>query len=118
MDALRKLQEVTNASATGITDYLAAVSVGIVDGVPLLVWTTAKIPPQVDFNVVMTGSGKIVEVQGTGGKAPSPAQNSCPFWTWRKRASRNSLPFSASSLRKTLRQNLEGVRWSRVSVCW
>ncbi len=71
MDALRKLQEVTNASATGITDYLAAVSVGIVDGVPLLDLDYSEdSSAQVDFNVVMTGSGKIVEVQGTGEQSP------------------------------------------------
>ncbi|MGI6150147.1 MAG: ribonuclease PH [Firmicutes bacterium] len=71
MDALRKLQEQTNASSTGINDYLAAVSVGVVDGVPMLDLDYSEdSTAQVDFNVVMTGSGKIVEVQGTGEQSP------------------------------------------------
>lgn len=71
MDALRKLQQLTNSSSTGINDYLAAVSVGIVDGVPLLDLDYSEdSAAQVDFNVVMTGSGKIVEVQGTGEESP------------------------------------------------
>jgi ribonuclease PH len=71
MDALRKLQQLTNSSSTGINDYLAAVSVGIVDGVPLLDLDYSEdSAAQVDFNVVMTGRGKIVEVQGTGEESP------------------------------------------------
>jgi len=71
MDALRRLQEQTNSETTGISDYLAAVSVGIVDGVPMLDLDYSEDSvAQVDFNVVMTGSGKIVEVQGTGEQNP------------------------------------------------
>ena len=70
-DALRRFQAETNASSTGINDYLAAVSVGIVDGVPLLDLDYSEdSTAQVDFNVVMTGSGKIVEVQGTAEQHP------------------------------------------------
>jgi ribonuclease PH len=49
-----------------ITDYLAAVSVGIIAGEPRLdLCYTEDSSAEVDMNVVMTGSGKIVEVQGT-----------------------------------------------------
>jgi ribonuclease PH len=49
-----------------LEDSVAAVSVGIVDGVNFLDLCYAEdIEAQVDMNVVMTGSGKIVEVQGT-----------------------------------------------------
>lgn len=54
-----------------ITDYLASVSVGIVDGRPLLDLNYEEDSnAQVDMNVVMTGSGQFVEVQGTGEARP------------------------------------------------
>jgi ribonuclease PH len=49
-----------------IKDYVAAVSVGIVDGEPLLDLSYAEDSrAEVDMNVVMTGSGRFVEIQGT-----------------------------------------------------
>jgi ribonuclease PH len=49
-----------------LVDSVAAVSVGLVDGVPVLDLNYAEdLNAQVDMNVVMTGSGRIVEVQGT-----------------------------------------------------
>ncbi|HTG46248.1 MAG TPA: ribonuclease PH, partial [Actinomycetota bacterium] len=69
--ALRKL------SATGTTpddllqDSVAAVSVGIVGGEPLLdLCYEEDAEAEVDFNVVMTGSGALVEVQGTAEGEP------------------------------------------------
>ncbi|MFN2527008.1 MAG: ribonuclease PH [Actinomycetota bacterium] len=45
---------------------VSAVSVGIIDGVPCLDLNYAEdSTAQVDMNVVMTGAGKLVEVQGT-----------------------------------------------------
>jgi ribonuclease PH len=50
-----------------ITDGLAAVSVGIIDGVPRLDLDYAEDSrAQVDMNLVATGSGRLVEIQGTG----------------------------------------------------
>lgn len=70
VDALRKLQDTTN-EGLALNDYLAAISVGIVDGEPLLdLCYTEDYSAQVDFNVVMTGTGKIVEVQGTAEESP------------------------------------------------
>jgi ribonuclease PH len=49
-----------------LLDSVAAVSVGIVAGVPCLDLNYAEdSTAQVDMNVVMTGSGRLVEVQGT-----------------------------------------------------
>jgi len=54
-----------------LKDYLAAVSVGIVNGEPVLDLTYAEdSTAEVDMNVVMTGSGNLVEVQGTAEGAP------------------------------------------------
>jgi ribonuclease PH len=50
---------------------VAAISVGVVDGVPLLDLNYAEDSrAQVDFNVVMTGRGEFVEVQGTAEGRP------------------------------------------------
>ena len=54
-----------------IIDEVAAVSVGIVDGETWLDLDYAKdVAADVDLNVVMTGRGLLVEVQGTAEKAP------------------------------------------------
>ncbi|HSL65722.1 MAG TPA: ribonuclease PH [Gaiellaceae bacterium] len=49
-----------------LTDSIAAVSVGIVDGTPLLDLDYSEdSTAEVDMNVVMTGDGRLVEVQAT-----------------------------------------------------
>jgi len=49
-----------------LLDAVAAVSVGIIDGVPMLDLPYVEDSrAEVDMNVVMTGSGRFVEVQGT-----------------------------------------------------
>jgi ribonuclease PH len=54
-----------------LTGHLAAVSVGIVGGEPRLDLCYAEDSmAEVDMNVVMTGSGQFVEVQGTAEKSP------------------------------------------------
>jgi ribonuclease PH len=54
-----------------LVDHLAAVSVGIVDGSPCLDLPYSEDSrAEVDFNVVMTGDGRFVEVQGTAEGAP------------------------------------------------
>lgn len=54
-----------------IIDQLAAVSVGIVDGEMLLdLEYVDDVAADVDMNVVMSGRGLLVEVQGTAEKAP------------------------------------------------
>src|ERR687892_1632049 len=59
------------SSGDVLRDSVAAVSVGVVDGVPMLdLCYEEDVRAEVDFNVVMTGSGKLVEVQGTAEGAP------------------------------------------------
>jgi ribonuclease PH len=53
-----------------LLDTVAAISVGIVDGEPCLDLCYAEDSrAHVDMNIVMTGSGRFVEVQGTGESA-------------------------------------------------
>ena len=52
-------------------DEIAAVSVGIVDGIPTLdLDYESDVAAEVDMNVVMSGRGLLVEVQGTAEGAP------------------------------------------------
>ncbi len=54
-----------------LIDSVAAVSVGIVDGEPMLdLAYTEDVRAETDMNVVMTGRGLFVEVQGTAEEAP------------------------------------------------
>ena len=54
-----------------LKDYLAAVSVGIIDGEPVLDLNYSEdSTAEVDMNIVMTGKGKFVEVQGTAEGSP------------------------------------------------
>jgi ribonuclease PH len=65
--ALAALNRKGVLEAFPITDFLAAVSVGMVEGHPLLdLCYHEDSAAQVDMNVVMTGGGQFVEVQGTG----------------------------------------------------
>jgi len=70
-DALTRLMGVGRLHTHPLTDGCAAISVGIVDAVPLLDLAYVEdSKAEVDMNVVMTGSGKFVEVQGTAEGAP------------------------------------------------
>ncbi|MBO9554778.1 ribonuclease PH [Cellulomonas sp.] len=56
---------------TVLKDSVAAVSVGIIDGVPMLDLPYVEdVRAETDMNVVVTGSGAFVEVQGTAEHAP------------------------------------------------
>jgi ribonuclease PH len=57
--------------ANAIVDSVQAVSVGIIDGTPMLdLAYTEDVRAETDMNVVMTGRGLFVEVQGTAEGAP------------------------------------------------
>jgi ribonuclease PH len=60
----------TVSDSRPLVDSVAAVSVGIVDGRPLLDFDYAlDFAAAVDMNIVMTGAGRFVEIQGTGEEA-------------------------------------------------
>ena len=71
VEAARQLIKQGVVQKNPIKDSVAAVSVGIVDGKPLLDLNYEEDSrAEVDMNFVMTGSGKFVEVQGTAESAP------------------------------------------------
>lgn len=70
-DALADSVEKGRLAESPIIDQVAAVSVGIVDGSPMLDLDYERdVGAEVDMNVVMSGRGLLVEVQGTAEKAP------------------------------------------------
>lgn len=71
VDALTKLKEDCKWKELPIIDWLAATSVGKVDGELLLdLCYSEDSRAEVDMNVVMTGAGKFVEIQGTAESDP------------------------------------------------
>lgn len=59
------------SAGSPLVDTVSAVSVGIIDGVPMLDLPYVEdVRAETDMNVVVTGSGKFIEVQGTAEGAP------------------------------------------------
>ncbi len=70
VDALTSLKAAMGPARMVLKDSVAAVSVGLLDDVELLDLEYAEDKDaEVDLNLVMTGSGQFVEVQGTGEEA-------------------------------------------------
>jgi ribonuclease PH len=76
--AFEKMRERNLIQTIPIVDYVAATSVGIVDGEPLLdLAYEDDSRAEVDMNIVKTGDGRFIEVQGTAEAIPfgRPALN-------------------------------------------
>lgn len=70
-DACQWLMDRKRIATIPILDHVAATSVGIIDGTPMLdLCYTEDSTADVDMNVVMTGAGKFVEIQGTAEETP------------------------------------------------
>lgn len=71
VSALAKMHKGGIIQEVPVSDYVAAVSVGIVDGRPLLDMDYAEdSAADVDMNLVMTSEGRIIEIQGTAEREP------------------------------------------------
>jgi ribonuclease PH len=69
--ALQRLRESGALKAIPVQDYVAATSVGVVGGLPLLDLAYEEDSrAEVDMNVVKTGDGRFIEVQGTAEGPP------------------------------------------------
>ncbi len=69
--ALQKMRAQNQISTMPVRDFVAATSVGIVDGQPLLDLAYEEDSrADVDMNIVQTGDGRFIEVQGTAEAAP------------------------------------------------
>jgi ribonuclease PH len=69
--ALDKMKQQELLRTIPVNDYVAATSVGIVGGMPLLDLAYEEdSKADVDMNVVKTGDGRFIEVQGTAESEP------------------------------------------------
>lgn len=65
-DAMQKLKKAGTYTKLPVKDYVAATSVGILNGTPILDLTYEEDSrAEVDMNIVMVGSGEFIEIQGT-----------------------------------------------------
>ena len=70
-DAVNTLLANGTITKQPIKDYVAAISVGVIEGEPRLdLCYLEDSNAEVDMNIVMTGSGKFIEVQGTAETEP------------------------------------------------
>ena len=70
-DACTRLVQQKLVKSHPLAEACAAVSVGVIDGVPMLdLPYTEDVRAEVDMNVVMTSSGRFIEVQGTAEGQP------------------------------------------------
>lgn len=70
-DAVAHLKSEGLLAGDPLTGSVAAVSVGIIDGVPRLDLPYEEdVRAETDMNIVMTGDGRFIEVQGTAEGAP------------------------------------------------
>jgi len=71
VDALAKIKKEGKITKVPISDYIAATSVGILDGNLILdLCYEEDSKAEVDMNVIMTGKGEFIEVQGTAERKP------------------------------------------------
>ena len=69
--ALHRLRDAGVIKALPVQDYVAATSVGIIGGVPMLdLAYDEDSRADVDMNIVQTGDGRFIEVQGTAEADP------------------------------------------------
>ena len=67
VDAINKLKDSGEISDSPLLGSVAAVSVGIVNDMPMLdLCYEEDMAAKVDMNIVLTGDGRYVELQGTG----------------------------------------------------
>ena len=103
VDAVHSIPELRKASHMCFRDSVAAISVGIVDGKPTLDLDYVQdFAATVDMNVVMTGAGKFVEVQGTGEEA-----------TFERRELNALLDLAAEGVKEltSIQQKTFGTKW-------
>lgn len=71
VDAINFLLEEGKLDQNPLNGYMAATSVGIVDGTPMLdLCYEEDFKAQVDMNIAMTEAGEIIEIQGTAEEHP------------------------------------------------
>jgi ribonuclease PH len=69
--ALQKMRDAGLIKSIPVQDYVAATSVGVIDGLPMLdLAYDEDSRAEVDMNIVKTGDGRFIEIQGTAEGPP------------------------------------------------
>ena len=80
--AMERLRQQNKMSIQPLKDYVAAISVGIVESAKVLdLCYLEDAQAEVDMNVVLTGAGKFVEIQGTAESEPFAFDELCELHT-------------------------------------
>ncbi len=99
--AVERLMEAGTLTASPVRDFVAAISIGIVDGAVLLDLAYEEDSrAEVDMNFVMTGSGKLVEVQATAEGKPFTEEQLEQMTTLAKRGAQELIAKQKSILKK------------------
>ncbi len=86
VDALHKLKKGGLITDVPIKDYVAATSVGIINGALLLdLCYEEDSKAEVDMNVIMTGKGEFIEIQGTAERKPFSKEDTDSMLTLAKK---------------------------------
>lgn len=97
--AMGKLFKEKGLQRLPVNDFLAATSVGLVDEASLLDLCYAEdSKAKVDMNIVMTGSGKYVEIQGTGEEDPFSAEELHTFLELGKKGVEDLIQYQKDAL--------------------
>jgi len=103
MDGLYNLKNKDIIKSVPIKDYIAAVSVGIVDEKILLdLCYTEDSTAEVDMNVVMTSAGKFVEVQGTAENNPFTKEEMEKLISYASKGIKRLIDFQTDALKEVL----------------
>ena len=102
-DALTYMRERKYINSLPMKDFLAATSVGIVKGKVLLDLNYQEdSKADVDMNVVMTGSGKFIEIQGTAEEEPFDAEQMQQMLSYAQKGIADLIKTQRSYLGETL----------------
>src|SRR5947209_1681 len=99
--ACERLVQAGTLKASPLTDAVAATSVGVVDGVVMLDLAYEEDSrADVDMNLVMAGSGKLIEVQATAEHNPFSDDELAQMMTFAKDGCRQLMEMQQDAIRK------------------
>lgn len=106
--ALNQLKEKGTIEQIPLIDYVAATSVGIVNGVAVLdLEYVEDSQAEVDMNVVMTGRGEFVEIQGTAEGKPFSRQEMDELLKLAEKGIRELIDLQAKTIAKEVKHDPE-----------
>ncbi|AYD39592.1 ribonuclease PH [Clostridium fermenticellae] len=100
VDAVNRIHKHIPFSIYPVREFVSAVSVGIVNGEKLLdLCYEEDSNAKVDMNIVMTDSGKFIEIQGTGEKSPFSREDLNDLISLGERGIKNMIQVQKESLK-------------------